>query len=95
MPFSVYIIFSKKANRYYVGETEDVNARLQSHLAGISKYTSIANDWTVVHTEPFDSRGDAIRREREIKRMNRLNIFSTFHSLYFSFPSNSIAAGIK
>ena len=69
MPFFVYIIFSKKANRYYVGETEDVNARIQSHLAGISKYTSIANDWTVVHTESFDSRSDAIRREREIKRM--------------------------
>ena len=69
MPFFVYILFSKKANRYYVGETEDVNARLRSHLAGISKYTSIANDWTVVHTESFDSRSDAIRREREIKRM--------------------------
>ena len=69
MPFFIYILYSKKANKYYVGETENVNARLQSHLAGISKYTSIANDWAVVHTESFDHRVDAIRREKEIKRM--------------------------
>ncbi len=68
MTFFVYILYAKTANKYYVGETENINSRLQSHLAGISKYTSIAKDWIVVHTESFNSRGAAIKREREIKR---------------------------
>jgi len=68
MSYYVYILYSRKADRYYVGETENVDIRLKSHLSGISRYTSIADDWTVVHTEPFNSRSDAIRREKDIKR---------------------------
>ena len=67
MPFYVYILYSLTSDRYYVGETEDVNTRLDSHLRGISRYTSIANDWKVVYTECFKIRSEAIKREKEIK----------------------------
>ena len=67
--YYVYIIFSKKADRYYVGESIDIQARLVSHRNGISRYTSIANDWELVHFEEFSTRGEAISRERAIKRM--------------------------
>jgi len=69
MPYFVYILYSNKADRYYVGETEDVETRIESHLKGISKYTSIADDWVLVYKESFDTRTEAIRRERSIKRM--------------------------
>jgi len=69
MSYFVYILYSKTADRYYVGETANVSERLKSHLSGISKYTSIANDWEVVYTQEFSTRLEAIRREREIKRM--------------------------
>ena len=68
MPFYVYILYSQSADRYYVGESENVNERLSSHLKGISKYTSVANDWKIVHVETFESRLLAIKREREIKK---------------------------
>ena len=73
MPFYVYILYSLRSDRYYVGETEDVNTRLGSHLRGISRYTSIANDWKVGYTECFKIRSEAIKREKEIKRKKSRN----------------------
>ena len=66
--FYVYIIHSKTANKYYVGQTENLEKRLISHLSGISKYTSISTDWILVYTESFATRNEAIRRENEIKK---------------------------
>src|SRR5258706_13904879 len=47
----IYILYSKHLDRYYVGQTDDIEKRLQSHLSGISKYTSVAKNWTVVYSE--------------------------------------------
>ena len=66
--FSIYILYSTKVDKYYVGESEDVATRLKSHLSGISKFTSIADDWKIVYTEEYETRTEAIRREREIKK---------------------------
>ena len=68
MPYSVYILYSATADKFYVGETENVETRLLSHLSGISKYTSIAKDWKLVYTEEFSTRTEAISREKDIKR---------------------------
>ena len=67
--YFVYILYSKQLDRYYVGQTDNIEKRLQSHLSGISKYTSSAKDWTIVYTETFQTREHAIKRENEIKRM--------------------------
>jgi putative endonuclease len=69
MPYFVYILYSKKVDKYYVGETENIQDRIKSHLVGISKYTAIANDWVMVHSEEYATRLEALRREKEIKRM--------------------------
>lgn len=66
--YYIYILFSEKVNRYYVGESEDPNKRLESHLSGISKYTSIADGWKIVYTESFTKRTEAIKRENQIKK---------------------------
>lgn len=66
--FYIYIIYSKKADKYYVGQTDDIDSRLLAHLSGISKYTAIANDWILVYSESFETRKEAINRENEIKR---------------------------
>ncbi|WP_443936454.1 GIY-YIG nuclease family protein [Pedobacter sp. MW01-1-1] len=65
--FNVYILYSKKLNRYYVGYTEDLEKRLEQHNTGFSKYTSKAEDWEVCYSESFISRALAHKRELEIK----------------------------
>jgi len=66
--FQVYILYSEHINRYYIGQTENLEERLQSHLLGISGFTSTAKDWVVAYTETFATREQAIKRENEIKR---------------------------
>jgi putative endonuclease len=65
--FYIYII-SQKLDRYYIGQTSNIEERLISHLSGISKYTSISNDWQLAYSELFVTRTDSIKRENEIKK---------------------------
>jgi len=66
--FYIYIIYSEKVDKYYVGQTENIEERMMSHNSGISKCTSISNDWKLMYSELFDKRDEAIRREKEIKK---------------------------
>jgi putative endonuclease len=67
MIFYVYIIYSAKLDKYYVGYSEDVIARLLQHNSGISTFTSKASDWIIRHIEQCQSREQAMKREKEIK----------------------------
>ncbi|HYD20477.1 MAG TPA: GIY-YIG nuclease family protein [Flavipsychrobacter sp.] len=68
MIYSVYIIFSAKLDKYYVGYTEDLMVRLAQHNEGISDFTSVAQDWILVYSQPFETREAARKREIEIKK---------------------------
>jgi putative endonuclease len=68
MPFSVYIIYSSKFNKYYVVYTEDITLRLTQHNDGVSAFTSKASDWVLRYTEGYENRETAHQRELEIKR---------------------------
>ena len=65
--YYVYIIYSAKLDRYYIGYTEDVDVRLVQHNSGLSSFTSRASDWRVMYQEVFTSREDAHRCELYIK----------------------------
>ncbi len=65
--FSVYILYSKKLNKYYIGYSEDIEKRLTQHNTGFSKFTSKASDWELKFKEEFDTRIEATNRERIIK----------------------------
>ncbi|MBK9285510.1 MAG: GIY-YIG nuclease family protein [Sphingobacteriaceae bacterium] len=66
--FFVYILYSKKLNKYYTGQTDNLHTRLLSHKKGISTYTSSSDDWQLVYSESFHTRAEAIKRESQIKR---------------------------
>src|SRR5690606_37152636 len=66
--FFVYIIYSSKLDKYYVGHTHDLLIRVEQHNSGISTFTSIANDWVLKYSEPFHSREDAYKREIQMKK---------------------------
>jgi len=65
--FFVYIIQSKKDNSFYIGQTDDLDARMSKHNEGWSKYTASKMPWALVYFETFVSRKDALLRERQIK----------------------------
>jgi len=64
----VYILYSKRLDRYYVGRTENIEKRLVDHNAGRSTYTRRGRPWELVYKEEFEEKAGAIDRETEIKR---------------------------
>ena len=69
MGFYVYIIYSKSADRYYTGYSHDPELRLHRHNEGWTKSTKSGIPWKLVYTEVYSSRSEAMKREKEIKRM--------------------------
>jgi hypothetical protein len=54
----LYILYSEKTDRYYVGSADDVEARLKHHNAGSTPSTKAgAPMWELKYTEEFPTRG--------------------------------------
>ena len=67
MPFFVYVLQSQSTGRFYIGQTQDVEARLAYHNAGYSKSLNNRGPWKLVYREGYATRAEAVRRERQIK----------------------------
>ena len=66
--YTVYIIFSDELNRYYVGQTENFENRLEHHNQGRNKYTSKGAPWKFIHKIVVIDRSAAILLESKIKK---------------------------
>ena len=66
--YYVYILYSENMDRYYVGSTSDLEARLDRHNNGESRYTKSGIPWQIMHTEEYRTRKEAMSREHHIKK---------------------------
>ena len=66
--YFVYILYSKRLNKYYIGSTYDVGWRLERHNARWGKYTKTGIPWEIVFAEEYLSKTEALNREKEIKK---------------------------
>jgi putative endonuclease len=72
--YSIYILFSLKTNRYYIGSTDDLQGRLKHHNAGSTPPTkSGAPNWDIRYTKTVPDRIAALKRELEIKKKKSKN----------------------
>ena len=56
----------------YTGITNNLDRRLKAHNAGTaSKYTRVRRPVDMVYREEVETKGDALRRELQIKSMSR------------------------
>ncbi len=65
--FWVYVLYSAEIDRLYIGQTQDLKKRLREHREGASFYTKRASDWRLIHSEEFQTRSEAMRREKQLK----------------------------
>ncbi len=63
----VYIIYSKKLNKKYIGYTKDLKRRLNRHNNNRSNYTSKGGQWKLLYYEVFRSEKDARQEELFLK----------------------------
>jgi putative endonuclease len=66
--FVVYVLYSIKFNKIYVGYTSDLPNRFLSHNELATKgYTIRYRPWVIIHTEEFSTKTEAIIREKQLK----------------------------
>jgi putative endonuclease len=66
----VYILYSPSIDKYYVGETEDIELRIKQHTTNFYKnsFTSKSSDWILKIAIEVNSKSVAIQIEKHIKR---------------------------
>ena len=66
--FTVYALYSKTYDKIYVGFSSDLEARFLSHNQLATKgYTIKYRPWKIIHTEVFETKTDAMKREKQLK----------------------------
>ncbi len=66
--YSVYILYSEKCDRYYIGYSADVIARLERHNAGMVTATRNCFPYQIKATKAFQTELEARREELRIKK---------------------------
>jgi putative endonuclease len=64
----VYVLWSDKSERHYIGVSEDVPKRLEQHNAGVSRWTRGRGPWTLRWAGEFPDHRSARRFENLLKR---------------------------
>ena len=73
MPFTVYILQSEKNGRYYVGQSNNLQGRLDKHNRGEVRSTKPGRPWVLKYAELVETRSQAVQRERQIKSRKKRN----------------------
>jgi putative endonuclease len=70
VPFYVYILLCCDGS-FYTGYTKDLDERIKQHETGKgAKYTKSHRPQKIAYVEILDSRSKAMKREREVKKLN-------------------------
>ena len=88
--YTVYILFSEKLDKYYIGYSSNVQERLRKHNSASMGFTNTGRPWILVYTEDFLDKQSAVAREKQIKnRKSRVRIEDLVKrgSKYPDFPS--------
>ena len=65
--FFVYILMSEKDHKRYIGSTNDLDRRLESHTNGHVKSTKNRRPLNIIYKEEFSTEHEAREREHFLK----------------------------
>ncbi|WP_425593918.1 GIY-YIG nuclease family protein [Marinifilum flexuosum] len=66
--YCVYILQSQMDQSYYIGYTSNIENRLTYHNQGRSRYTRKKIPWILIYSEKYNSKRDALIREKFLKK---------------------------
>ena len=69
--YYVYVLYSQKDGRLYTGYTSDIGKRLRDHNVGNTKFLRNRRPLKLVYYEEFNTKTEAIARERYFKTPER------------------------
>ena len=65
--YYVYVLWSSKLKKRYIGSTDNIEKRLVEHNRGSNKFTRDGVPWIIVHQEEFLTKTEALKREKFLK----------------------------
>lgn len=66
--YTVYVLYSVRCHKIYIGNTSNIEERLKSHNElGKKGWTIKFRPWALIHTESFASKKEAMDREGQLK----------------------------
>jgi len=66
--YTVYVL-KNSGERFYIGHTsKSAQERTSEHKGGKNRWTRNKGSWVLVHAESYVSKGEASRREKQIKK---------------------------
>ncbi|MCX6731402.1 MAG: GIY-YIG nuclease family protein [Candidatus Parcubacteria bacterium] len=65
--FYTYVLKSLICRKFYTGHTENLDRRLEEHNNGYTIYSKRYKPWQLVYYEQFDSKEEAVKREKYFK----------------------------
>ncbi len=75
--YSVYIIYSEKLDKYYIGYSSNVTDRLIKHNRKSKGFSNSGRPWKIIYTESFNNKKEAMIRESELKKWKDRNRLET------------------
>jgi len=70
MAYYVYVVLCED-DSFYTGYTRNIELRMKLHMDGKgARYTKMHKPKKLVYTEKADSRANAMRREKQIKKLS-------------------------
>jgi len=67
--YFTYIIRSERDSSFYIGSCNNLTNRLNEHNFGRTGYTKHKRPWKLVYQEEYQTRAQAITRERYLKKL--------------------------
>ncbi len=80
MEYYVYIILSQSQGIYYRGSSANPHIRLTQHNLDQSRYTSGRGPWELVFIQTFQSKREALIREKKLKKYSKQQIKNLINS---------------
>ena len=68
---SVYILYSRASNKYYIGSTANIENRLKHHLGGYTPSTQKMAGLILKFNQEYDSLKQARDIEKRLKKLKR------------------------
>ncbi len=65
--FTVYVLWSDRLQKRYIGSTKNIDKRLMEHNSGKNRFTKGGVPWKVVYIESFQSNSEGRKREVFLK----------------------------
>ncbi|MFC2151156.1 GIY-YIG nuclease family protein [Bacteroidota bacterium] len=92
--FYVYILYSEKLSKYYIGQTNNLVERIKRHNSGKGNYTSKGVPWKMVWNGSKETRPEALKLEKKLKNLSQKRI-QEFIKKYSSEVSSPDDAGMS